>query len=748
MAAVFNAKTSIMCGTVAAVATLLAACGGGDPAVDTNAQGTALLGTTYASPSVTTTTSTGDATQTPYTLSPTEPRLPGQMLPATTTTTLTDVTLQGLGTTTQAYVPVTFALPFAPGAVLATDSFAGRLSDGTPVTLQSDIKARHPDGSVRHAIFSAVVPQLAAGRTRVMQLIKDSAPQTTTTATATTAADLINKGFNASVEAVINGTTYQAKAEDLLKTTPRVWLKGNVATEWLVSAPLKTASGQAHPHLSARFAIRYYPSVNRARVDMTVENTWAYEANPQNFTYDVALKVNGAAVYSKTGFTHLHHARFRKLAWWGEAPQVNVRLQPGFIIDSRAIPNFDRSVVVPETSLTSLQTRWATAASEPMAVGLAYPGMSAVGGRPDIGLQPAWNVMWLLSQDERARLTASGTADLAGSWTMHYRDKNTDRPLKVTDYPYATILGRASDTLNPVTKKYEAFPSCPATLCKSPHGWDVPHMPDFAYYPYLVTGDHYYLEELQFWAALPAMSANPAYREYAKGLVKNDQVRGQAWSLRAFGEAAYVTPDDDSMKSYFVGLVNNNLDWYLANYVNSTSANKLGVISNGYALTYNSGRGLAPWMDDFFTSAVGHLVDLGFTKAKPLLAYKAKFPVDRMMGTGMCWILASQYSMNLRDTTTTPIYQTIAEVYRASNDASLVSLECNGTAMSTALKLKVGEMIGYASSEIGYPANMQPALAYAAGAHPQGALAWAKFSARTVKPNYGLGPQFAIVPRN
>jgi hypothetical protein len=43
---------------------------------------------------------------------------------------------------------------------------------------------------------------------------------------------------------------------------------------------------------------------------------------------------------------------------------------------------------------------------------------------------------------------------------------------------------------------------------------------------------------------------------------------------------------------------------------------------------------------------------------------------------------------------------------------------------------------------------MQPALAYAASVGGEaGRKAWARFMARSVKPDYGEGPQFAIVPR-
>jgi hypothetical protein len=68
--------------------------------------------------------------------------------------------------------------------------------------------------------------------------------------------------------------------------------------------------------------------------------------------------------------------------------------------------------------------------------------------------------------------------------------------------------------------------------------------------------------------------------------------------------------------------------------------------------------------------------------------------------------------------------------------------------MARAFKLQVGEMTGYASGALGYPANMQPALAYSAeaGGKP-GRDAWQQFMRRTAKPDYSSAPQFAIVPR-
>ncbi|WP_305822853.1 hypothetical protein [Massilia brevitalea] len=659
---------------------------------------------------------------------------------------VTDVRLQNTGTAAQANAPVTFGQVFAAGDLQRNEMLVGRLDNGTMVPLQLDVKASHLDGSVRHAVISAILPGLAINETRTMALLKTNAPNDPGSMSPKA---LLSNGFSASVHATINGVEYRASADDLIKSGRKynTWLSGAVANEWQVSAPLTSATGVEHPHLTARFAIRWYDSIKKARVDVTLENNWAYEPNPSNITYDAKVVVRGQEMYNKPALTHFHHSRWRKLFWWGQAPQVHVRQNTAYLIASRAVPNFDQSVVTPESALTALMSKWTGSAIEPMGVGLANPYMPSTGGRNDLGIMPGWAATYLLSMDPRAKTVTLGTADLAGSWSAHYRDKNTDRPVSLIDYPYMTVLGTPTDTKNPATKQLEAFPKCmTGASCTSTNVHDSSHQPGFAYLPYLLTGDYYYLEELQFWAMYNVFMSNPGYRQNVKGLVYRDQVRGQAWSLRTLAEAAYITPDNDRLKAHFTGILADNMEWYNNNYTNNTAANVFGVIDHIGAVIYNSKRGIAPWQDDFFTSAIGHAAELGYDGARTFLAWKAKAPVLRM--TQMCWIDASLYSMNLRDSETSPLYTTMAQVVEASQSEGFRALACNSSAMASFLKLKVGEMTGYASSVAGYPSNMQPALAYSVDARlPNGAAAWTMFMARTVKPNYGLSPQFAIVPR-
>ncbi|WP_227496636.1 RIFT barrel domain-containing protein [Massilia litorea] len=678
-------------------------------------------------------------------------------VPATTAATttaytvfgvITDVRIQNITASAQTNLPVTFGQVFAAGDLMPADSLVGRFNDGTEVPLQLDVKATHPDGSVRHAVVSGLIPSLNASETRLLSLMKTNAPHASGMGPKT----LLLNGFSSSVHATINGVRYSVSADDIIKTggAYQTWLAGAVANEWQVSAPLTSADGVAHPHLTARFAIRWYNDIKKARVDVTLENNWAYEPNPQNFTYDAEVMVRGAVVYSKPGLTHYHHSRWRKVFWWGgDASQALIKHNVGYLIASRAVPNYDQSVVVPEATFTELKSKWTGAAIEPMGIGMAIPYMPSTGGRVDLGLLPGWAATYLLTMEGRAKEVTLGTADLAGSWSSHYRDKNTDRPVSLIDYPYMTIAGIPTDTRNPVTKQLEAFPKCAlGASCSSPYTYDSAHQPAFAYLPYLVTGDYYYLEELQFWAMVNVFGTNPGYRNNIQGLLEPEQVRGQAWSMRTLAEAAFITPDSDRLKSHFARILTSNLDWYNKAYTDNSAANVFNVLDMKSAVVYNNRRGIAPWQDDFFTSAIGHAAELGFSGAQKLLSWKAKAPVIRMTDPGICWIDAALYSMNIRDSETSPLYKTMSQVADASETATFRSLECGSAAMASFLKLKVGEMTGYSDSIAGYPSNMQPALAYAVDARlPNAAAAWSKFMARTVKPNYGNSPEFAIVPR-
>ncbi|ATQ78944.1 hypothetical protein CR152_17235 [Massilia violaceinigra] len=676
-------------------------------------------------------------------------------------------------------VPLTFGQVFAPGAFPAAGGLTGVYA-GAALPLQVNIKARHADGSVRHAIITAVLPQMAAGQNGTLALNAAAAPPP---AAATGPDALLASGFDATVKLTLAGQLYTASAAELLRGTAyQTWLSGPMVNEWQVSAPFKSAAGVNHPHLSARFAIRSYRSSSDARgkvrVDVTVENNWAYEPAPKTFTYDAEVLIRGKSIYNIAALPHYHHARWRKVFWPELEPSVHIKHDTAYLIAAKAVPNYDQSLTISPDALTTMKTAWDTAKAGPMGMAMVDKYMPATGGRPDIGLNHAWGAMYLLSMDERAKEVTVGLSDLSGSWPMHYRDRNTGQPVSIFEYPYVRDVRISSDSYNRALNRWEDMPQCtPAIECKTPYTPETAHHPSFSYLPYLVTGDTYHLDELHFWANWNLITQNPAYRRHATGLVMSHQVRGQAWSLRSLTQAAYIAPDDHPLKGYFNKIVDNNVDWYTATYVTGNS-NQLGFLDNsgGSAVVYGGPggpkTGMAPWQDDFFTSSVGQAYELGFTKSKTLLDWKARFPVGRMTAPGYCWVDGAEYALSVRATATSPYFTTFGQAWqatvRAADNTDLVNSTGQryvdqpcGSQLQADWRTQrdrdekrarapwlAGEMTGYASSPEGFPANMQPALAMAASTGiPNARAAWDVFARRALKPDYTKRPQFAIVPR-
>ncbi len=680
-------------------------------------------------------------------------------------TALTHVKVRNAGRMPLENASFTFGQLFKPGDIPPGSSVQARLASGAQLPLQVDAKATHSDGSLRHAVLTALLPKMGVGDTATIVLEKS---KRTDAEGSVDPKALLAKNFSAQVSLDVEGKPYSVSVQELLKQTkPQVWLSGPLVTEWHFAAPIKDADGVPHPHLALRCAVRVYRGLESVRLDFAIENNWAYVPAPRNYGYDARFKSGTQINYEKTGLIHPRGTRWRKLLWWGKPLDIQALPDTRDLIATGALPSYNLNQKIVPSVVAALENKPTSPSFEPLRGGLALPYMPTTGGRSDIGPLPAWAALLLISQDLRALETTLAMGNLGGSWPVHYRDEKTGLPVSLLDYPYMTLRGEDSDTVNPHTKRSEKFPNCGGD-CKTPMAPDSSHQPSFAYLPYVLSGDYYYLEELQFWATWNMLQFPPSYRELGKGLFKSDQVRGQAWSLRTLAQAAYITPDDHPLKQYFSERVNNNLNWYNEHFSHNPAANALGVLTSGYAFSYQDGRGIAPWQDDFFTWATGYVYALGFSAAKPILQWKAKFPVARMIAPGSCWIFAAPYELAVRESKNSKaLYATWEEIYRENQGAKknssgtlLSSLACGSKEMAQWMTLKrresspgatpiaPGEMVGYSTSAEGYPANMQPALAAAVDAESPGAgAAWEKFAQRPLPTDFSAAPQFAVVPR-
>ncbi|WP_148045505.1 hypothetical protein [Salinisphaera orenii] len=665
--------------------------------------------------------------------------------------------------------PLTFGQVFARGAVPENDSIHARVDDRLLPT-QVDAKARWDDGSLRHAVISTRVAP--SGNDTRIDLARVEGDEDGAGSPLRIDA-LLASDFNARIEIKARGTRYTVDARDLLNDITassggcsdwgrqcKQWLSGPQVSEWIVGGPLEGAGGESS-RLAAYFHIRAYADDNgeieRARVDTVVENNWAYPDETRNAQYNVTLEV-GDEEYRNNGLKHYRQARWHRVLWWNDDPGLYARIDTDYLQSTGAISQY--ADVEPTSGLLN-SVRQSVA---PMNNGDQTDYMPTTGAQAAIGPLPRWTSAYAVSGDRRAFRWMLANDDAIGSYGVHYRDRETGRPLEITRHPYVTIANRSYAQRAGSDYQRDLLPGCQGD-CNNPYEFDISHHPSTGYVPYLVTGDFYYLEEMQFIASYVQLWANPEYRDYKKGTLRGaqSQVRGQAWSLRSFSDAAFATPDDDPMKSYFTQIVDHVLDDYNDTFVDSDRS-PLHVINNYGAVIYPSdGRervGIAPWQADFFTWAAGHAAEQRMPGADKLVGWLADFQIERMTGwqddptEGYCWLEASTYSLQIRPNRGADDYDSLEEAY-AANFPELVGTRCNSARMRLRMgnmegtSYQTGEMVGYANSTTGFPANMQPGLAMAVDSdHPDAAAAWRIFEDREVKPNYDNQPNFAVVPRS
>lgn len=505
-------------------------------------------------------------------------------------------------------------------------------------------------------------------------------------------------------------------------------LSGPVTTEYTVVSPFIDAStGLAHPQLTARLHVRFYPGNHLIRTDVVMENDWAYNPNPGNLTYKLDILQGGRTALSQPVFTHYHHARWHRVMWSAAAPQVTLRHSMPYFMASRITWNYDLGVQVPESVLVAEASDLSKQDTGPMGAAMILPYFPTTGGRSDIGPLPRWTALYLVTQDDRARASMMANADAAGSVPIHYRDAISDQPLDLDRHPGVALGSGKSSTAD----------SLPSVINGStPWTPDVSHQASFAFIPYILTGDAYYLDEVLFWAGWNMGSINPGYRGFTAGLIYPEQLRGQAWAMRSIGEAVFSLPDNHPQKNYFKTRLQNNLQWFVDRFPNNKDATKtspIGAIEKADAPGMNG-----PWQQDFLSIVMSLLAENGEPLAGDFLRWSAKFTVGRYMheSAGFCMAKAPGYYIKIRDSSGSFI-STWSELFKANwpdIPACTASLVIDGAPKSAA----------------GYAAYSRAMLAAASNAGlPEARQAFTAWQQMTpdIAGAFGSDPTWAIVPR-
>ena len=705
---------------------------------------------------------------------------------------VTDKLISG-SSRTQPDVPVTFGQVFKKGDVPRGASLMATL-DGRPVALQVDPKATNPDGSLRHAVLTVMVPSLSGNTESPLALSAQSPTSTAAKGAPVSLAQLLATGYDAEISLILEGTPYTASARKLLQTantthscepwgtTCNIWLSGPLAGEWVVNGPVATSNGTTSPNLRIYFAVRAYagPSpgtVGPIRTDIIVENTSAFapQAQPQ---YTATL-TSGKARYTSPALTQYTATRWHKVLWWNSAqPKVYVQQDTQYIQNSLAISRYMK-LKPSEKFLASLRQSCA-----PLDHCDQTNHMANAGAQQAIGPLPRWDTLYVIDPDARAYRWMLANADALGTYSVHYRDAATGYPVSIRKHPYVTITNwayanNASRQSSTKGQRYKAdlLPGCVnsavVTDCKGWYGtgnpwlWDNAHQPSWAYVPYMVTGSYYYMSELAFNASYNEIWSNADYREYAKGLIDrpHSQVRGKAWVLRNMAEAAWLLPDRYPLKAEFTADVDNSLKDWNQKYTNNPQANPLHTMDfrAGYSVNGGKNNATTSWQHNFLTWSAGHAAELGFVGATEFHKWLAPFEISLMTDwqsnptQGYCWLEASAYAIVVKDGSGKWLPSFTAAY--AATFPSLVGLACNSPEMVAAMgklekrRWQKGEMHGYPDSATGFPANFQIGIAAAADSGlPKALEAWQLFESRSVKPTaphaYDNYPNFAVFPRS
>jgi hypothetical protein len=492
--------------------------------------------------------------------------------------------------------------------------------------------------------------------------------------------------------------------------TVSYWQTGQLATEGRVDVPIASS-------LHATLDITTYADGNTS-TDIQFNNDYAMQSVGGTAVYNVTIQQNGSTVLQKNSISEYQYQTWHTVVSTNGPPQVNVVQDINYLERTGAVPNLDLTAGVDPSTLSAE----VITGNQILGPGDVTQYMPMTGGRPDIGPMPGWDAIWLMTQNQQAAQYALVQADAAGSVPWHFFDPKTGTYLSLNKYPTLWADPRGTPTLT-------QQPS-------GSSGWtpDAAHQPDLSYIAYLMTGDRYYLDQLNAQATFDEFSDWSSPRQNAQGLVANgyDQVRQQAWSLRDIDEAAWANPTGSVEQTTFAQLANNN--W--ARLVSQISpwtqeeGQAYGYVPGGYG--NGSGSAMAPWQQDYFASTAIQAAEMGNSDALTFLNWEANFLVGRFLNSanGFNPHDGVDYNLNVGNGAGTD-YQTWAQIEQATVAAG--NSNGSGWANGDYAELAAQTLAGIVTVT-GSAAAMQ-------------AYNWLMSSGAPNIMPYVTEPQFDIVPR-
>lgn len=295
------------------------------------------------------------------------------------------------GVTSHRY-PIQIGRPFLKGEIPDQPQV---LLNGQPVSSQADVKTRWPDGSVKHAVLTFVIPTLQAGST--VKVSFANAPGGGSDHGLSTQ-DMLSPDFDFDAQMVLAdaaGKWITVSAREMLRTGHyERWLNGPITTSIILAdhSPDACFDMGFGPFKSFRPIVHatFWPQISKIRVRFIgeVANTEFL----QDMHYSLALLTGDrkkVQVYEKPLFTHHAASRWTKEFWIGGSPSpVEIDPNPAYLAATGFIPNYDLTKTISEGAMEKAYGQWLASPRDLFDSGLWVRAMGTAGGRSEIGPYP------------------------------------------------------------------------------------------------------------------------------------------------------------------------------------------------------------------------------------------------------------------------------------------------------------------------------------------------------------------------
>jgi hypothetical protein len=402
-------------------------------------------------------------------------------------------------------------------------------------------------------------------------------------------------GAPVAARTILNALSDATLASNTSADSPnsRYWTQGPICTTVILcdhTSKTYDFGTNASKVLRPIFHVQFWPTLAKYKVRVIVEGSDTTKMADQ--LYDVSVSTGNASpttVYTKTAVPQALGTRWTKSFWSGTAPAaLNANHNSAYVASTYIIPNFDPSVVLPESKIAATYSTWTSQTRDIYNAGYWTKPMQTGGGRPEISLFPQWNIDYLHSGDYRLQLIAEQNTELSFSWPMTFREGATgkyydagltiqnqgfpvtlysrpsfqtgDNNFGITGYIYGSYFTNSSDRLTFVPPLSLGDPSPTNNDNWQPYD---DHVPQPFFIHYLTTGEYAWLEQMQIWASWSAFDATivsgpdtssrgPSITNAAlPGLI-----RRKAWILRNRVSAAIFSLDGSKEKTYYNYLIN------------------------------------------------------------------------------------------------------------------------------------------------------------------------------------------------